>query len=316
MTNFRLLISVLATLLIASHLWGHGSPINISVEAGRLVASHPSDQIFAPPIFGQTDDFDDFADADFFPTLGNVLLWEVPGLEIHDMGDSASLALEVLARPVIGSSPAEHRVLWYWNPDTEAVEESPVEFHLLATGPSSLSINPEDQLSPAPFMLADPVADQTGFHNHTLLLYALDDDNTAPAGVYGVFARFTSNSYAPSDPLLILFNYFTENELLPENSLAIYEAATLPGDFDLDDDVDGRDFLEWQRLIGSTTRSVADASLNGVVDAADLQIWQQNYGNTFEESFFLPVTYVPEPECLMTLIQALAICGSLFRQSK
>ena len=31
-----------------------------------------------------------------------------------------------------------------------------------------------------------------------------------------------------------------------------------------------RDFLVWQRLFGSTSRTVADASLNGVVDAADL----------------------------------------------
>lgn len=55
----------------------------------------------------------------------------------------------------------------------------------------------------------------------------------------------------------------------------------LAGDFDKDGDVDGRDFLFWQRNFGSSAAPVgsgADANHNGAVDADDLQIWSENYG--------------------------------------
>ncbi len=53
------------------------------------------------------------------------------------------------------------------------------------------------------------------------------------------------------------------------------------GDYDEDGDVDGADFLVWQRTLGATATphgSGADGSSNGVVDAADLGIWSANYG--------------------------------------
>jgi hypothetical protein len=55
----------------------------------------------------------------------------------------------------------------------------------------------------------------------------------------------------------------------------------LAGDFDLDGDVDGRDFLLWQRQVGSSATPVgsgADADHNGMVDGDDLSVWSQNYG--------------------------------------
>ncbi len=51
-------------------------------------------------------------------------------------------------------------------------------------------------------------------------------------------------------------------------------------DFDLDGDVDGRDFLAWQRgfgLNGTASRSDGDANKDANVDAADLDIWEQEY---------------------------------------
>jgi hypothetical protein len=304
------LISVLSIgTLLPTVAWGHGVPINISVDDSRLIASHPLDQTFAPPIFGQPDESDDFAFGNDFPGLGNVLIWDIPGLDIHGMNDNASLAIEVLARPVIGSSLGEHRVLWYWDPVSMTVEESSAEFHLLGTGPRSITLQPDNQQSLPPFVLAAPVAGETGFHNHTLLLYGLDDDAVAPAGVYGFFARFVSDSYESSDSFLLLFNYFSDNELLSSAGLAIHEAATLPGDFDLDDDVDGRDFLIWQRLFGSTTRTVVDVSLDGIVDAADLAIWQQNYGTVFGAGSPLAAIGAPEPASMIMIVSAFAVAG-------
>jgi len=58
--------------------------------------------------------------------------------------------------------------------------------------------------------------------------------------------------------------------------------AALPGDFDMDGDVDGRDFLEWQR--------------NGSPDplsSTDLTLWQTQYGLTATPGS--ATRLVPEP---------------------
>lgn len=52
-------------------------------------------------------------------------------------------------------------------------------------------------------------------------------------------------------------------------------------DFDLDGDVDGRDFLLWQRGFGTTNATKADGDANNddTVDGDDLEIWQSEYVN-------------------------------------
>jgi hypothetical protein len=298
---------------------GHGTPIRVDVLDNRLVASHPlGPGQFAPPVFGEADEEGDFFTVASLPGLGSTILWQLPGLEIFGMSSTSTLSIEVLARPVVDSTPTEHRVLWYWDPVTEEAGASPAPFHLLGTGMRSLTLQPTAQTPPSPFRLANSMAGQTGFHNHGLLSYGLDDDNSAPAGVYGFFARLTSNQYAPSDPFLLVFNYATDYDSSIPASLEIFHSGTLAGDFDLDDDVDGRDFLVWQRLFGSTTRTVADASLNGIVDAPDLEIWQQNYGDDFSALTIAAVS-LPEPSSL-ALLSALAFAmlrsHRFVRQSK
>ncbi len=59
------------------------------------------------------------------------------------------------------------------------------------------------------------------------------------------------------------------------------EAGAMSADFDLDRDVDGADFLAWQRGYGadSASQSGGDANVDGVVDANDLAIWTQTYAD-------------------------------------
>ncbi|MBA4106823.1 MAG: hypothetical protein C0485_13800 [Pirellula sp.] len=61
---------------------------------------------------------------------------------------------------------------------------------------------------------------------------------------------------------------------------AAARGATTNGDFDLDGDADGTDFLVWQRRFGSSVESFtyADGSGNGIVDEADLGIWEDFFG--------------------------------------
>jgi len=70
-------------------------------------------------------------------------------------------------------------------------------------------------------------------------------------------------------------------------------------DFDQDGDVDGSDFLAWQRGFGvGTTLAQGDANGDGQVDDLDLAAWQSQLGmaalNTQQ-----PSTGVPEPSSLM-----------------
>jgi hypothetical protein len=66
------------------------------------------------------------------------------------------------------------------------------------------------------------------------------------------------------------------------------------GDYDRNGDVDGNDFLRWQREAGTTTAAFAGADGNGdgMVDAADLAIWQEAFG---AGNATAPDGAVPEP---------------------
>jgi hypothetical protein len=59
------------------------------------------------------------------------------------------------------------------------------------------------------------------------------------------------------------------------------------GDSDYDTDVDGADFLIWQRNNGiddgSATVWQGDANVDGNVDAVDLGLWQDDFGNPVQE---------------------------------
>lgn len=57
-------------------------------------------------------------------------------------------------------------------------------------------------------------------------------------------------------------------------------------DFNEDGQVDGRDFLAWQRGFGSTTadRHDGDANQDGFVNGADLEVWQQQYSTAVQFS--------------------------------
>ncbi len=74
-------------------------------------------------------------------------------------------------------------------------------------------------------------------------------------------------------------------------------------DFSGDGDVDGGDFLQWQREFGnsvSTPGEGADGNGSGSVDAADLLVWEQQFG---QPGSSIAASTVPEPSCL-----ALASC--------
>jgi hypothetical protein len=98
------------------------------------------------------------------------------------------------------------------------------------------------------------------------------------------------------------------------------------GDFDatyngeeyvFDGNVDGRDFLHWQRNFGYgldqtgtpqfATRRHGDANGDRVVDGADLTLWQANYGGG--SSLVAWGSAVPEPGTVLLIACGLMLCG-------
>jgi hypothetical protein len=82
--------------------------------------------------------------------------------------------------------------------------------------------------------------------------------------------------------------------IVPENLLGLH------GDSDQDGDVDGRDFLNWQRGYGSSGSHSGDFDGNQRVDEFDLWLWHSNNGT----SIIMPPAgqiFVPEPSSLWVL---------------
>ena len=78
-------------------------------------------------------------------------------------------------------------------------------------------------------------------------------------------------------------------------------APTTPvaGDFDGDGDADGRDFLRWQRMLGSRDDLTADANGDRLVNGADLPVWREAFKSVSPAS---DQTAEPAAMSLMALI--------------
>jgi hypothetical protein len=84
-------------------------------------------------------------------------------------------------------------------------------------------------------------------------------------------------------------------------------------DFDGDGDVDGRDFLTWQRNHGLESGALAsqgDANGSGSVNIFDFEIWQQQYGQAT-----LSAAVVPEPQSLSLILLGSLLLGRLRKHS-
>ena len=75
---------------------------------------------------------------------------------------------------------------------------------------------------------------------------------------------------------------YTAFDFVTESAIASARISVgLRGDYDQDADVDGADFLEWQRNFGHAVSPFgigADGDGNGSIDAADVIAWQDNFG--------------------------------------
>lgn len=99
------------------------------------------------------------------------------------------------------------------------------------------------------------------------------------------------------------------------NDVVLNLVATPSADFDLDGDVDGADFLSWQRGFGATsgaTLADGDANGDGAVDGLDLAVWKDNFGSSSDSG----AANVPEPTTLVSSLIALATRGACKARSR
>ncbi len=129
-------------------------------------------------------------------------------------------------------------------------------------------------------------------HVHNIFELGSETDSPVPVGAYAIGKRLTSPQYEDSEEFIIVLNNGLEEATFDESLLAA-ELAFLPiaGDFDGDRDVDGHDFLTWQR----------DPAFGSLTD------WQDGYANGNANA----VVSVPEPVGLviaMTTVLVACCC--------
>jgi hypothetical protein len=106
-------------------------------------------------------------------------------------------------------------------------------------------------------------------------------------------------------------NVYIDNLRVINNDLPPLELDN--ADFDADGDVDGADFLAWQRGLGQTTGAVlgqGDANGDMAVNASDLAIWRTQFGQTGS------VSAVPEPARAVLLLAACLGAAAVRRRNQ
>ncbi|MGD9635693.1 MAG: hypothetical protein AB7G28_14720 [Pirellulales bacterium] len=307
-------LAILAAALCSSSAtaWAAGGVIAIGVANNRLTVSGGTtgNSGFADRAFAETG-------TDGYPTATNVsgfgpsFLWTVPGVRLDGLADNSGLYIEALARPVRDASPAKDRVFWYWDPTNGAIEDVPEDNHFLiyrTFASQSIFLAGSDEVAPPRLKLATPLASDLGFDSYGgFLRYALHRAVPPAAGVYGFFARLTSDVYQPSDPFLVVFNQgpLTATQVT-SGALAINtaadDAANLPGDFNHNGTVDAADYTVWRNGLG------------GAFDQADYTEWKNSFGDSAGAG---SVASVPEPAGLAFFVATgwfvLATGGIFFR---
>lgn len=289
MHRMKATLALMIALAWSATALGHGHPIIVTADNNRLSVSGGvagADHGYVDQIFVETDSSGDPQDVATFGGFGDAVYWQVPGFELQGLAEHSGLYLQAIARPAANTNPVEARTLWYWNPNSVAVDKvepasADSRLQIRQTQSVNILLTPTTTVTPPAMKLAVPAAADMGFHNHNLARYLLPAP-LPPDGAYAFFARLTSDVYAPSDPFLVVINSvgLSGSDMLAA-AANINRDALLPGDYNHDDRVDAADYIVWRNTMNSTTQLAADGSGDGVINLADLNVWRANFGHTF-----------------------------------
>jgi hypothetical protein len=95
-------------------------------------------------------------------------------------------------------------------------------------------------------------------------------------------------------------------------SLTPVIAAPVPGDYDFDGIVDGRDLVGWQTEYGDEILQYTDGNGDGVTNGADFLVWQRNFGRTSGSDISASLTaYEVVPEQTTIILFSVAMVSWL-----
>lgn len=146
-----------------------------------------------------------------------------------------------------------------------------------------------------------------GFNSQTLADFSLElkdsmgqSVQTSNSAVDNVEHLYLTN-LAPGDYTLFVSSNMTHDFGLAWRTSTLFDFAS--ADFDEDGDVDGRDFIIWQRGYGKllgAAHSEGDADGDGDVDADDIMLFQAQFNPALQVASALTFT-VPEPSTVVLL---------------
>jgi hypothetical protein len=131
--------------------------------------------------------------------------------------------------------------------------------------------------------------------------------SSIPTRLFDLVFDVANNASSPTSMAIALVNTQPVNQFniagpgnptigqIVAGSLNIQAGPEPSADFNGDDDVDGADFLTWQRHVGTpmnATRAMGDADFNQAVDGADFALWKSQFGAS---AILSAVQAVPEP---------------------
>jgi hypothetical protein len=122
---------------------------------------------------------------------------------------------------------------------------------------------------------------------------------------FSAFAQGQPDGGINENYLLMLWNeYWIWNDIHPTHPNTdgfVVEFSVIPGDYDLNGEVDELDYDVWKLNFGSVWNLAADGNLNGVVDAADYAVWRDNFGQSVLDLLDRGAA-VPEPSAMLLMI--------------
>jgi hypothetical protein len=135
----------------------------------------------------------------------------------------------------------------------------------------------------------------------------------------GTWREFSVNGEAPANAVSVrvsaIMNDGVASGANPQSaffddlSLTLAGGSTEDADFDNDGDVDGQDFLIWQRGVGAgpgAGNGDGDANADGSVNGADLVVWRGDFG---PGAAVASVGAVPEPATAASALLGMTIAG-------
>ncbi len=143
------------------------------------------------------------------------------------------------------------------------------------------------------------LSDQTSVNTLAELLSATFQQGPTTSGASTAYAidlsdfGFSEGEYLLAGGLVS----FTDGQGI--DPMGIFGLPT-PGDFDLDGDVDGSDFLAWQRGLGGTSSDL------------DLADWENRYGASDPSALLAAQETVPEPDTILLVSLSLLLVMSSF----